>query len=118
MNEIIDVILLGGIPPQSVLDWFGINHKLLDEIRGYADLQPVPRLNIDNYPWLYNACKNRKRMTAKELLEKSGFDKTPIRFGYYIKKLNIDGFTKYNTGRGKAYRINWELLQAWFQEPS
>ena len=115
MDELLDTILLGGVPPQSVLDWFGINFKMLDEIRGYNDLQPVPRNRYDNYPWLYNACKGRKRMTGKELLKKSGFNKTPISFGYYMKKLDVGGFTKFKMEQGVAWRIDEAKLKEWFE---
>jgi hypothetical protein len=115
MEDIIDIILLGAVPDKNVLDWFNITEKMFDEIRGYADLQPVPKTKYDMYDWLWNACHGRKRVKAIELLEASGFDLTPINFGFYMRNLEIEGLEKYRTGIGFAYKIDEIKLKEWFE---
>lgn len=116
MNQLIDTILLGGIPGTQVLDWFQITPTMMNEIRSMNELEPVPLSRREQYDWIAGACENKTQISQAELLRKSGLGLHMVAFGYMIKNLKITGLEKYRRNTGFWYRINHAQMRDWFDE--
>jgi hypothetical protein len=115
MNQIIDTILLGGIPPPQVLDWFHITATMMNEIRAMNDLDGVPLSRREQYSWIAEAIENKTKISQSELLKKSGTGMHMIAFGYMLRNLKIKGLEKYRRNTGFWYRINHAQVKDWYE---
>jgi hypothetical protein len=116
MEELVNTILLGGVPPPQVLDWFQITPTMMNEIRAMNDLDCVPLSRREQYDWIAEACENKIQISQSELLRKSGTGMHMIAFGYMIRNLKIKGLEKYRRNTGFWYRINHALMRDWYDE--